>query len=219
MKIQYLCGSWQGLIQQVVYLVSRGYYYHHIEYLPQKKSARFPKIDQKLIEKYKADKSKYQRARQKNKKIANFYYLRWDNIAIIMHTLGAVEPDIFYDDKFIDIRHNKGKINLKISDYISLDILLGELKQGGIRHTTVKLDKQTYAGFKNVLRDISKTHNKAIIKREFNKLNGLPAWSGIIEQKRKLAKFLIKEARHNQVDLAEKELRINTFRQPVKVFI
>ncbi|OOB74944.1 hypothetical protein AXF41_14110 [Clostridium haemolyticum] len=68
MKIQYLCGSWQGLIQQVVYLVSRGYYYHHIEYLPQKKSARFPKIDQKLIEKYKADKSKYQRARQKNKK-------------------------------------------------------------------------------------------------------------------------------------------------------
>lgn len=111
-----------------MYLVSRGYFYHCVIYLPQKKTDKFLQIDQKLISKYAADKSKYQRARQKNKKIANFYYLRWENIAIIMHTLGSLDG-LEYDDKFTDISLKKGKINLGISNLIALDILLGECKK------------------------------------------------------------------------------------------
>ena len=86
MKLKYLCKDLKGFMQLVTYLVSRGYYYHCVIILPEKKRDKFESIDKKLIDKYAADKSKYQRSRQKIKKQANFYYLRLENLAILLHT-------------------------------------------------------------------------------------------------------------------------------------
>jgi hypothetical protein len=40
--------------------------------------------------------------------------------------------------------------------------------------------------------------------KEFNKINGLPAWGGVIAQKRLLAAFTIKQARRHQVWLKKR---------------
>jgi hypothetical protein len=67
-KINYQCRSWQGFVQQLVYLVSRGgYFYYCLVQYPLEKKEKWEKIDTKLIGKYQCDKSKYQRARNKNK--------------------------------------------------------------------------------------------------------------------------------------------------------
>ena len=55
MKINYLCNSWQYLLQQVVYMVGRGYYNYHVGTIPTDKVAKANKIDKKIIEKYKID--------------------------------------------------------------------------------------------------------------------------------------------------------------------
>lgn len=219
MKIKYLCGSWQGLVQQVVYLVGRGYYFHCVTELPEKKRDKWEQIDQKLIGKYSADKSKWQRARQKGKKTANFYYLRWNNLSVLLHTLGSIESGSSYDDNFKDIRDKKGRLKIQISKLIGLEIFLGDCKKGGSRQVTVKLDKDTYTGFKAIFDDVAATKNVKYMVKEFDKLNGFPAWGGIIKQKRELARFIVNRARHHQADLKQEQLRINGYRKPVKVFL
>lgn len=176
------------------------------------------KIDRKLIEKYDCDKSKYERARLKKKKIANFYYLRFHNVFLILHTEGDIRDNIVYDDKFKDIRDKKSQISIKISDLTTIDIFMGAFKKGGTRKVTVKLNKSTYRGIKDSLYIAARTKNINLMKREFDKLNGYPAWSGIIEQKVKLAKYLEKQARSHRVDLKKEDLRINCYRKPVTVF-
>lgn len=219
MKIQYLCESWQGFIQQIVFLVSRGYYFHCVTIFPEAKREKWEQIDAKLFGKYQAEKSKWQRSRAKIKGIANFYYLRWEHLAIIMHTAGEIIPDIVYDDDFKDIRNKKGRIHLQISDLVGLEVYMGDFKEGGVQKPTVKLDKVTYTGFKDSIEDVINTKNIGLIIKEFDKINGIPAWSGIIKQKRNLANFLVRKVHQHQLPLNNEQLRINTYRKPVKVFL
>ena len=97
--MRYLCIDWQGFIQQLVYQVSRGYWFYHYVKYPVAKEDRWRKIDEKLQKKYSTDRSKYVRARRKQKGLANFVFLRWRDHAVILHTMGTIDvPN--YDDKF-----------------------------------------------------------------------------------------------------------------------
>lgn len=206
----YLCDRWQGFIQQTVFLIGRGYHFHCLAILPEKKKERWDEIDKKLIGKYQADKSKFQRARQKQKGTTNFFYLRWDNLALILHTKGVIADGIAYDDRFLDVRDKP--LTISISENITLLVYVENGK------VSVKLEKESYRGFKACIEDVCKLKDKRTIIREFDKINGLPAFSGIIDQKRRLATFTAKQAKKHQVDLSPKELRVNTRRKIFKVF-
>lgn len=208
---RYLCDSWQGLLQMTVYLCGQGYYYYHVTCLPEKKRERWAKTDAKLIKKYRTNKSKWQRARQKQKGLANFIYLRWHNIAVIMHTMGRIDDNVTYDDPFYDVR--KKPMRLPISELLEIEIY--KRKNGSF---TCRLTSKTYRGIKQTLRDVARLKNVKRIYHEYNKLNGIPAWGGVIEQKRQLAKYLVRQARKHQINLSEENLRLVDKRWPTKVW-
>ena len=213
-KQEYICASWQGLLQQLAWLLSRGYWYHHVTYLPERKRDRWERIDQKLIKKYGCDKTKWQRARLKKKGVANFYYLRWENVAVLMHTSGDIPSDIVYDDTFRNImaKGKKNRLKVQISPLVGFEFYLDD------KGITVKLDKQTYAGIKDHLETVVATKNVAKIVHEYNKLNGFPAFRGIVRQKIELAKFILNRAGHHQIRLSPQDLRIITYKPFVTVF-
>ena len=202
--MNYLCNNWQGFLEMCVYLIGRGYKsYCHITY-PQKKIDKWLEIDKKLIHKYDAEKSKFQRSRQKKKGIANFYFLRWYDQVVIFRTQGIVSDAIQYDDQFHNITEKA--LELRISEDIQIRVPF-------TKPVTARLTKDSYRGFKAVLWDACTLKNKSAIIAEFDKVNGLPAWRGIIEQKRKLASFTVKQARRHNVKLKKSDLRILTKRK------
>jgi hypothetical protein len=211
MGTRYLCATWQGLLQELVYLVGVGYHYYHVTYLPERKKQKWYDIDHKLITKYKADKNKFERARQKRKGIANFFYVRWENVAVILHTEGELEDGVIIDDQFHDICQRP--LRIRVSDLVSFDIV-----KFGDRYT-VKLSKDTYKGLKAELVEVVKTKNRYKIIHAYDRVNGFPAWAGIINQKRLLAEFVCRQADKHGVRLFVKDLRIVDRRKPVKVWL
>lgn len=213
-KQEYLCVSWQGLLQQLEKLINNGYWYHCVTYLPEKKRYRWEKVDQKLISKYDAGLNKWQRARRKKKGIANFIYLRWNHVAVLLHTKGNIPQNVVYDDTFRNImaKGKKNRLKVQISPLVGFEFYQDP------KGITVKLDKQTYAGIKDHLETVVATKNVAKIVHEYNKLNGFPAFRGIVRQKIELAKFVMNRAGHHQIRLSPQDLRIITYKPFVTVF-
>jgi len=209
-KQLYLVASWKALLQMVVNLCGKGYYHYHLTELPINKQNKWGEIDNKIIKKYKTNKSKWQRQRAKAKGIANFYFLRWEHIMIILHTEGVVLEEIVYDDKFSDIRQTP--IFLKISELSAFGIRFNQKK------VQVTLDKETYQGIKYTLYNAVKSKNIDLIKREFNLINGYPAYHGILVQKNELARYVMEQAKKHQVKINRNELRFYTKKPTVKNF-
>lgn len=226
MKIDYLCNSWQFMLQQIVYLVSKGYIYYSLGEIPLDKSNKARSIDSKIIHKYNMDLSKHQRTRRKQKKLANFYYLRWKNQFVILRTEGKLEEpvdDVFYNIKSGSKGGNKFKIN--IGKELSVNIVLVNGK------ATVVLDKGTYKDIKTELDELVKNKQIGKLYKRFSMLNSIPAWSGIVKQKFLLQEEIFKAAKKyglntkkkNQIKypcqydegLVEYPLWINTYRKPV----
>lgn len=94
MKLNYLCRNWQSLVENMVDLVGHGYYYVCVIPLPRRKEQKFFEIDYKIMRSYHAFYNKLQSKdkyyRRKKKGLANFRYLRWDNIAVVLHTPGMI---------------------------------------------------------------------------------------------------------------------------------
>ncbi len=207
--MNYLCNNWQGFMQMCVYLTGRGYnHYCHITY-PLKKQSKWTEIDKKLICKYETDKSKFQRTRQKQRGIANFYLLRWQDQVVIFHTEGEVSDALLYDDRFYNVADKE--LEVKISEDIELRITRE-------KSVTVRLTKESYRGFKALLWDACRSKNRRIILAEFDKLNGLPAWKGIVYQKKMLAVYTVKQAKKYHIAIKRNELRVNTKRKIYKSF-
>ena len=215
LKINYLCRSWQGFIQQLVYLVSRGYYYYCLIEYPLRKKEKWHQIDAKLIDKYKCNKSKFQRTRLKNKGNTNFYFIRYEHIALIMHTQGILPDDITMDDTFLDCRNKRARLNITIG---SIDLWVMPPGDPNHQKVTVRIAKNSFRGIKDVLLNACRTQRKNIVVREYDKLNGLPAWSGIVRQKRMLADYVVREAGKHCIPLHKNDLRLNTFRKIHKVW-
>ncbi|MDK0794621.1 hypothetical protein P5E48_15625 [Clostridium perfringens] len=226
MKIYYLCKSWQFMLQQIVYLVSKGYIYYSVGEIPLNKASKARSIDKKIINKYNIDLSKDQRARRKKKKLANFYYLRWKNQFVILHTEGKLEQppdDVFYNIK----KRSKGgnKFKITIGKALIVNIVLKNEKP------TVVLNKSTYKDIKVELDELVKNKQIGKLYKRFSMLNSIPAWSGIVKQKFLLQEEIFKAAKKyglntkkkNRIKypcqyegLVEYPLWINTYRKPVK---
>lgn len=213
-KQEYLCVSWQGMLQQLEKLLKQGYWYHCVTYLPLKKRDKWERIDQKLISKYDANISKWQRARRRKKGLVNFIYLRWENVAVLLHSKGEIPDNVVYDDPFRNImaKGRKNRLRIQISPLVGFEFYQDP------KGITVKLDKQTYAGIKDHLETVVATKNVAKIVHEYNKLNGFPAFRGIVRQKIELAKFVMNRAGHHQIRLSPQDLRIITYKPFVTVF-
>lgn len=214
---QYLCGSWQGFIQQIVYQVGRGYRWYCLTHLPEHKIDNWPKIDQKLIKKYDCAKSKFQRYRAKNKGAASYMYIRWQHIAVILRTAGEVRPE---DDTFYDIE--KKELSLQITPLVGFKL---HHKRHNHSVTAVYLTKDTFRGLKAVLEETANKEHLAkpilakVLLKEWDKINGFPAYGGILEQKAELLRHVLNMCRRYQIPLEREDFRFTTKRKIVKVWI
>lgn len=208
--MNYECQSWQGLLQQLVQLPGKGYHFYRMQQLPEQKKDSWRDIDNKLILKFRAGLSKFQRARQKVKKIANYKYLRWNGTIIIMHTLGTV-PESLRCEEFRLVK--KEPIPIKVSDNIAMLVYFDE----ETCKFSARLSNESYRGFKAVLDNACKL-NRERVKVEFGKLNGLPAWHGIISQKKALARYAIQEARRHNIQICRADLRLATMRKIYPIY-
>ncbi|BCD26932.1 hypothetical protein BC30090_p405 (plasmid) [Bacillus cereus] len=213
-RFDYELASWQALLRMLAYLVSRGYYYWHITYIPEKKLHKASDIDKRLIERYGARKSKFQRARQKKKGEANFYYMRWHNVVVMLHTVGEIKFEI--EDEFFDIR--KQPLEIKISELVSF-VLRFRPKKGGSGNYTFYLSKDTY---KKLKEDIS--HNAGLKQMNklygaFKRFNNFPSYYGILSQKMQLKTYLFKQAKKHGLRYNEDNFVIkNKINNKIKIW-
>lgn len=186
------------------------------------------KIDNKIISKYNIDLSKDQRYRRKKKKLANFYYLRWQHQFIILMTDGAL--DIELDDVFYDIRIKQKEINrlkIKVSGGLEFNVSL-QCKDNGKKSVTVNLANNTFKLFKAEIEDYIQHKQIKQLEHFFEKLRSLPAWQGVIKQEYLLLEEVYKYAKKYNLntknrnlikypkeypDLNLYPLRINTYRK------
>jgi len=212
MGYTYEVQNWQGLLQQLVNYTSLGYTrYCAVEY-PERKREQFSAIDRKIIAKYEADKSKDQRSRLKKKGFANFVFMRWDKFAWILQSPGVVRDDIVYDDIF----HSMSGRPLEVR--VGPETLLVVGLFGRNNGVSVKMSTETYCDVRAGLMEAAFSGDRSRCIREFNKLNGLPAWHGIVKQKVRLAQYLVKQARSHQMKLSKKDLHIYTRRKVYPVW-
>lgn len=209
-KANYLVTTWQGLIQQIVLYVGRGYHYAQLFEFPEKKRPIWPDIDKKLLAKFDSDKSRFQRARQKNKGLINFVYLRWEQLGIVLHTQGEPAPGVCLDgERFLDVR--KRPLRLQVGKE-TIFVIRFEKK------VEVCLASDTYQGIKAVIFDLARSRSKLQIKNELKKLSGLPGYSGVNEQKKQLARFARKQLGKHQVKVEKKEFNLWLGKKMVTVF-
>lgn len=203
--------SWQGFLQQILYQISRGYIFYCYTRYPLRKQEKWSCIDKKLLSKYGADISKHQRFRRKNAGKVNFIILRWNEHTIILHTVGAIK-DVHYDDVFYDIR--KSPLVLPILGSIAFKIHQDRTNQG----FTISFARETYKDFKATFTELAKLKSSVRLAVEFSRLNGFPAYYGIIVQKIRLAEICIHEAKRHGFPLKKKDLKIRTSKKFCRVF-
>lgn len=210
-----ICLSWQGLLQMLVYLLSRGYYFYCPIQLSMDKQEKWEKTDAKLMQKYQVSRSKFQRCRRKEQGYANFYYLRWQQLGFILHSQGILAEGLCYDDTFNDIRRQA--LQLSISENTTLSIYV-QRAIGNKIFVSARMSPAMFRGAKAALSSVARSKSIKQICYEFNKLNGIPAYAGIIQQKRSLATYLVKQAHRHQLPLKASQLRIYTRLHRYKVF-
>jgi hypothetical protein len=210
MVLRYLCDSWQGFIQQIVSLAGHGYWLYCQTYYPAKKLEKWLSIDQKLIAKYSCDSGKDKRYRRQLSGQANVIFLRWGNTALLLRSSGILDGA---DDQFVSIYDRP--ILVTVSDTLTLKIVAN----GSKGRATVYLDRSSFREIKaELLLKVSQRHIDAM-RIQFDLLNGIPAFSGISQQKAKLLESILKEAKKHRIILKKDDFRINTGRKIHKVFI
>jgi len=213
---KYLVVSWVAFVQQLQHLIARGYEEYCAVSYPDKKEDKFEKIDGKLISKYNANLDKDKSYYRKKKKLCNFKFLRFGNQAMILKTKGNIEEGVVIDDEFKHIK--KEKMVIPIGEKASLNIGFDKEKKISVFMTKEMYREVKYTCFEYI--DTQK-YNKAI--EAFNRLNGLPAWGGIVEQKinmkQQIARHLEKALPKDRTAQLSKKMLINTKRTAIKVFV
>lgn len=228
MKVDYLYNSWQFMLQQLVYMVGRGYYFYHVGKISEKKLDKAIDIDKKIINKYNINIDKYKRNRRKQKKLANFYYMRYHTTFIILHTDGRLDVEL--DDEFFDARIKQTEVNrLKIgaSNGVSFNISLVHKERNQYK-VTVSLSNETYKNFRTEIEEYIQQRQIKKLEEFFKRLRNLPAWKGIIKQEYLLLDEVYKYAKKYGLNSKKKNLikypkeypdlnlyplRINTYRK------
>jgi len=207
-------GGWNAFVQQIQFYVSRGYTEYHLVKYPEHKQDKYLKIDQKLIEKYNANLNKDKAYYNKKENYCNFKFLRHGDAAIILKSKGNLRKNIVLDDVFQSVENEK--IAVQIGEKVTLVIGYDEMK------VTVFLDKKTYREVRATCLEYMDRQKYQKATDTFNQLNALPSWGGIVEQKIKMKKYLVK---HLEQSLSAQKVKslaykmiISTKRTAVKVF-
>lgn len=225
---RYRCSCWQGMIQMIVYLAGRGYYFSSVTIFPETKREKWERTDAKIRAKYPPCLlGKDQRYRRHAKGLANVLYLRWEQCAVLMMTEGV--RDFLIDDCFVDIRVQP--MTVPISPQIELIVHAARGKSANGRNTrsiTVHLSRECYRELKASLRDAviaakalqdrCARNPQQLILSQFDRLNGLPAWGGIIEQKRQLVDWTCEYARSAGIRIKKDDFRVKTTRKIYQVW-
>ncbi|QEM68771.1 hypothetical protein FO488_11795 [Geobacter sp. FeAm09] len=206
---KHACTTWQGFLQQLITLISHGYRYYCLTEYPIKKQDKWETSDMKLIKKYDADIGKDKRYRNQQKGRANYTFLRWGKIALILRSAGEYEEA---GDRFVDIREKD--LVLEVGDTMRIRIV----HEGSKGRVTAYLEKQVYRDIKAELLDHCRHRRLDVLKGRFAALNGLPGYSGITQQKAGLVTDIIREGKKHGVTLQRKDFPIRTSRKIYKVF-
>lgn len=210
MGMKYLCDSWQGFVQQIVTLVGHGYSMYCLINFPEKKRPKWPETDLKLIEKFEADLGKDQRYRRHLKGLSNCIFLRWESCAVILCSPGECLQqgnDVFYEiaDK---------PLVIQVGETLRLKVV----PIGSRGNCTVYIDKAIFRDLKAELMDHCRYRRLDVLKSRFQALNGIPAYSGITQQKALLVTALIKEGKRHGLKLTRKVFQFQTKRKIYNVF-
>lgn len=213
-KGKYLCQKWQGFIQQIINNVTKGYYFYHYHVLPEKRHGKLPEIDQKIISRFNAAKSKDKRYHHKKSGLANYFYLRYDGKIIIMRSSGVEPCEELQRHEFFDIR----KVPLEIRPVTGGELVL-KIGRKANKGFTVYIERQCYKDIKYSIAQILDRKQKEFVKARFDRLNNLPAYAGIIKQKEALLRFILKQAKRHGLKLKRRDFRFVTTLHKYKVFI
>jgi len=198
--------KWQAFLQQIVLLISKGYFFYHKTEYPVTKMHKWEIIDEKLIKKYDANRDRFRVYRRKKKGEASFKVLRWYDQCVILHNEG-VRPATDDPDKFIDIMITP--LNIRVSSLLSFNV---SLVKG---HVQVILAEDTYDSIRDNLGMMCRDKlidNRTVVET-FARLNGIPPYKGVNLQKYRLKEFVFKEFRRHQRKISKSDLRIRTKRK------
>jgi hypothetical protein len=203
--------TWQAYLQQIVDLLNKGYWFYCKVQYPLNKMSKWQDIDKKLIAKYDANADKWVNYFRKRNGMANFRVLRWQNQAVILHTLGAVEANCEESavDSFQFVKDFP--LIVEVSDNIAFKVLV-------THKVEVFFERSCYRNLKASLSELCQKRVKNMVISRFNYLNNIPSYSGIVEQKRSLLRFVIKELRRYQVPVNWKDFSFYTGRKVYKVY-
>lgn len=214
-------------MQQLVFLIGKGYYKYHCGCIPEGKEYKAVNIDKKIINKYNINLSKDQRYRRKKKKLSNFYYLRWQNQFFILQTDGVLDVEI--DDEFFDIRikqKESDRLSVVVSENMKFNLSM-RYKEKSKYGVTVSFSNETYKDLKAAIEESIKHKQIKKLENLFENLRGIPAWNGVIKQEYKLLEEVYKYAKKYNLNTKKKNiikypkeylclelypLRINTYR-------
>ena len=213
---QHVCGDWRYFLQRIQGNMKDEYFYYSIFSIPETKMDKAEAIDQKIIEKYGCNMSKDQRHRNKKKGNANFQYFRFQSCGVIMATPGNVvddcEPLINVNIKPMVLRVGTLEVVFKRSK-VKIKNKEGRVIKTQTKYTLFLTDK-CMEEKKREFNNLAKRGKCEEIIEHFNRLNGIPSYSGIVQNKVKLKKHLkhLKQI-HSLVDLDLSKLRIKTYKE------
>lgn len=195
---RHLVGSIEGMVQQLVTLIAKGYRYYFVGKM---KAGTDPEpFDQKMLSRYEAGLPKWTRERRRQRGVANFRYLRHDDWFIVLLTEG--EADRFWrEDKHrtrnvraVPIRFKGYSISFRQGGYKKLSSeervwrnamwsAYREARSRGEKgdappqaardtkwHVHVRLDDETYRGLKSYFLNIATHRTSDFLAGEFSDL-------------------------------------------------
>lgn len=196
--------------------ISYGYIYYYV--FKQKK----PEKDAEIAKYYLSHLKKYQRTyRRHTKGLRNYFYMRWNDTGIVLATEGSADPSLQHIEPYlVDIRRNP--LRLRISDITEL-IIHAQPRRKKTLKVNIYLSKYTLDVIKANLLQILKLHANPSGKKEKKQaknavrkawlVNGYPSFMGLLEQKKQLRSWYVKEARLRGINIPIQELKLSYFRK------
>lgn len=155
-----VCTSVAGFIQQLaVSYVSNGYVFYVLGYLLEGKDPR--RVDEKLIERYGVEVSKWSRARRKRAGAANIQYLRYGRLFVLLATHGEHEFFRAEGTRVRDIR----RVPLKAFGYAVSH------RRGRVQ---VRIEREEFKRLKGHFMELAAHRRASVLSEEFSRLQFEP---------------------------------------------
>ncbi len=205
-----------SFVELLRHRVSYGYIYYYT-FIQRK-----PEKDAEISRYYKSNLKKYQRVYRKHVHgLRNYFYMRFQKTGIVLATEGKADPDLEHIEQFLqDIRQKP--LHLRISDITELIIHAQPRANRKTLKVNIYLSKETIQIIKSNLLQTLKLHAnprkkvseqaKSAVKKAWL-ANGYPSFAGLLEQKKQLRSWYIREARIRGINIPQNELKLSYFRK------